>query len=212
MGSHRLSPTANRVDEGRRAAVVVGVVGLLVVAMVLSVWWFLASGSGIRTQKATAYATVSQSSASNSAVALAVPTQSFVVPTPSYVTPSLTAPLGALEPILPPEATLPVSQATAKPGGTTAAPSSPPLPPPPAPGIKVSNVAIACSAQGPKVRATVTFSGSGTVPVSLTAGTVTVSEKLSGPYRLSATDDKAGRAASCSAVINGVGYGPIPAR
>lgn len=210
MGSHRLSPTANRVDEGRRAAVVIGVVGLLVVAMVMGVWWFVAAGSGIRTQKATAYATVSQSSGSVSTAAATVPTDVFVVPTPTFITPSLTAPLGPLEPALPPEATLPVIHTTAKPVVTQ------PPPPPPAPtatpGVKVSNVALTCSALGPKVRATVTFTGSGTVPVSVTAGTVTVSEKLSGPYRLSATDDKSGRTASCSAVVNGVGYGPIPAR
>lgn len=73
-------------------------------------------------------------------------------------------------------------------------------------------MSLSCAAQGPKVRATVTFTASGTVAVSVTAGTVTVSEKLSGPYRLSATDNKAGRSASCSAVVNGVQYGPVPAR
>lgn len=212
MGSHRLSPTANRVDEGRRAAVVIGVVGLLVVAMVMGVWWFVAAGSGIRTQKATAYATVSQSSGSVSTAAATVPTDVFVVPTPTFITPSLTAPLGPLEPALPPEATLPVIHTTAKPVVTQPPPPPPPPAPTATPGVKVSNVALTCSALGPKVRATVAFTGSGTVPVSVTAGTVTVSEKLSGPYRLSATDDKSGRTASCSAVVNGVGYGPIPAR
>lgn len=108
MGRHRLSTTTNQVDEGRRAAVVIGLVGLLVVAMVLGVWWFLASGSGIRTPKATAYATVGQSSGSGATAAAAAPTASFVVPTPSFVTPSLTAPLGTLEPPLPPDVTNPV--------------------------------------------------------------------------------------------------------
>lgn len=208
MGRHRLSATTNRVDEGRRAAVVIGVVGVLVVGMVLGVWWFLASGSGFRTPKATAYATVGQSGqpgGSGDLVAAAVPTTSFVVPTPTFITPSLTAPLGTLEPPLPPDVTNAPVQVTAKP---VASP-----PPPPAPSsTSVSRVALTCALQGSKVRATVSFTGSGTIAVSVTAGTVTVNDKLSGPYRLSATDDRAGRSSTCSAVVNGVQYGPTPAR
>lgn len=211
MGRH---PRPDRVgDPGTRAAVVIGSIGLSAVLLVCATWWYVAGLPAKKIQTALLDPAPSAAALPTAGATLGEVAPAFVVPTPSFATPSLTAPLGTLEPELPPE----VTTAVVVPPPPPAPPA--PAPPPPTPTVRppsgpltVSGVQLACALQGKRVRATLSFVSSGPVSVTLVAGTRSDTSVAAGQVSMSVVGIAPGGAATCSAVVNSVSYGPVPAR
>ena len=199
------SPTKGPTNH---AALVIGIAGALVVFLAFAAWWMFSSTPTIG-KGATAMSTARVSIGpvpGQTGVGVA-PSETFVVPTPSFVTPSLDVALGALEPELPPETT------TAPPTPSTSSSSSSSSSSTPPGQIGVRNLALGCSLQGKRVRATLSFLSSGKVPVILTAGDHTVTTTAAGNVRIETSGNAPSRGpALCSASVNGIQIGPIIAR
>ncbi len=74
----------------------------------------------------------------------------------------------------------------------------------------MSNVKLACSGSRARITATLSFTSSAPVPVSLTAGERTEGTTAGGDVALS-VDGRRTQTATCSAVVNGVAVGPVRA-
>lgn len=193
-------------DDGRKAALVIGGIGVLAIAMLVGSWWAITS-----TGPSFAKAGTPAAAMTVAPQRVAAPTTSFVVPTPSWSAPTSVPPPGPRAPLLPPE--LAVQQVPSSP----AAPPAPPAPPPPSSAppqqAQVSGVTLACESRGRGVRATLRLISTGPVPVSVTAGPQTQSAVVTGRAQLSASAaDVNPRTTTCSAVVAGREIGPIPAR
>ncbi|MEI2825000.1 MAG: hypothetical protein V9F04_00300 [Dermatophilaceae bacterium] len=108
MGRH---PRRDRVgDPGTRAAVVIGSIGVTAVLLVCAAWWYVAGLPAKRMQAALRDPTPAAGALPSAGATAPDLAPAFIVPTPSFATPSLTAPLGPLEPELPPDVTAPVGR------------------------------------------------------------------------------------------------------
>jgi hypothetical protein len=76
----------------------------------------------------------------------------------------------------------------------------------------VTGVQLTCALQSKRVRATLSFVSSGPVSVTLVAGTRSDTSVASGQVSMSVIGLAPGGSGTCSAKVNGVSYGPIPAR
>jgi len=204
MGRHRTRLTEGEQD-GRRIAVVIGVVGLLAIGAVFGLWGLFASGPIPARATSTSLAARTADPGLET-LPEPVPSETFVVPTPSYATPSLTVALGTLEPAIP--------DTIIDPASLPPAPTAPTVPTPPAkpvpPKTVVSNISLDCSQQGRRVRATLSFNSTAPVPVSVTAGARSESTTAGGSVHLSLTGDLApGLQPTCAAVVNGQPVGPV---
>lgn len=202
MSRHRR--IADAPDPGTRAAVVIGLIGLVAVALLGGAWWYLASVPGPAPASSRLAAAASSTADVGSAnTAGPTPSSSFVVPTPAFVTPSLTVSLGTLEPEIPADAAAAASGVVAPPAPGVA----------PAPGQPVqTDVNLACTVKGNNVTATLSFFASRPVPVTLTAASRVESTTSTGRVTMSLNGGAGNAAPTCSASINGVKYGPIAAR
>lgn len=208
-----MSRHGNDADEevlgDHRALLVVGIVGLLAVALALGAWWILSAGPSIgKGASALTTARVTVDAAPNPTAAVPGSTETFVVPTPSFVTPTLGIALGGLEPEIPgetPTTTLPTRSSSSSSGSSSSSSSSG--------AVSVRNVSLSCGLQGRRVRAVLTFFSTGPVRVSLTAADRTESTVGSGNVRLDVIGTVPGQGtATCSARINGTLVGPITAQ
>lgn len=205
MGKHRSEPI-DGLGMGRNTTIAIGVVGALAIALVFGAWWMLSAGPSIAkgaTAMTTARVTLDQ--AGNPTGASAGATEAFVVPTPSFVTPSLGIPLGSREPEIPGEtATMTIPARTTTPSSSSSSSSSP------SGAVTVRNVSLVCSLQGHRVRATLTFTSTGRVPVTLTAGDRTETTNATGNVRLDVIGAPPAKGnATCSARVNGLAIGPV---
>lgn len=203
MGKHR-HPEADARDSGRNAALLIGAVGLLAIAAVFGMFSLFASGPAIPKSNASTLDTARLEATAAPTTAAPDVSESFAVPAPSFVTPSLDISLGTLEPLIPGEVPTPLAP---PPGQAPPTAANPPAGPP----GTVSNVQLTCSLQGRRVRAILSFTSTGLVPVTLTAGTRTESTTSSGSVRLGLNGDAPAQGPSCSATINGQAVGPVPA-
>lgn len=183
----------------RRTLAIVGVLTALALALVVAGWQIATAGLPHLRGGSAAAARIDPTT---EAIRTARPSETFVVPVPSYATPSLEQPLGPMVPMVEEPVATQVAPATHAPA---------PPPPAPPPAIKVSGIRLECSGSRNKVTAKLSFQSSAPVAVSVTAANRTETTTAGGDVDLS-IESKSAQPATCSAIVNGVAVGPIPAR
>lgn len=185
-------------DEGRRAGLLVGGVGILAIVLVVGAWSLITLGPSI--PKGSPAALIAPTGLAPTVSRTLGPT--FVVPTPVFVTPSI-GPLGPKVSELPPDqatqglTTSSSSSSSSRSSSTTA---------------KVTSAQLSCKLAKKVVRATLKVTSTGPVKATVTAGSRSRTETVSGSETVSAWDVvKDPHKATCSAVVAGQRIGPVPA-
>ncbi len=187
--------------DGRSTAVVLAIVGAVVVAALLAMFWLLNSASSLPLKGAVAKVAVTTSASTAQPIAPAA-TTTVVPPKPGWTPPSITP---SLAPAEQPTLRDPVPGQTADPDPNAPAPAPPP--PPNAP--KVSDVSLTCQKDDKKTVAKLSFTTTERVEVTLQSGDA-VDKTQAGPGRVTMSNSGKGNPV-CSAVVDGHPVGPVNA-